>query len=79
VPENFTFAWYYFRGWLPSEDDLRLLYTIGDLLSITIERARLFDQSAEYGAAEERNRLAREIHDTLTQGLAALQQRCYCV
>lgn len=55
-----------------SEDDLRLLYTIGDLLSIAIERARLFDQSAEYGAAEERNRLAREIHDTLAQGLAAI-------
>ncbi len=55
-----------------SEDDLRLLYTIGDLLSIAIERARLFEQSAEYGVAEERNRLAREIHDTLAQGLAAI-------
>jgi two-component system NarL family sensor kinase len=55
-----------------SEDDLRLLYTIGDMLSIAIERARLFDQSVEYGAAEERNRLAREIHDTLAQGLAAI-------
>jgi two-component system NarL family sensor kinase len=41
-------------------------------LSIAIERARLFEQSAEYGAAEERNRLAREIHDTLAQGLAAI-------
>jgi two-component system NarL family sensor kinase len=55
-----------------SKDDLRLLYTIGDLLSIAIERARLFEQSVEYGAAEERNRLAREIHDTLAQGLAAI-------
>jgi two-component system NarL family sensor kinase len=54
-----------------SPDDLRLLYTIGDLLSIAIERARLFAQSTQLGMLEERNRLAREIHDTVAQGLAA--------
>ncbi len=55
-----------------SPDDLKLLYTIGDLLSIAIERARLFSESIQFGAAEERNRLAREIHDTLAQGLTAI-------
>ncbi len=55
-----------------SDRDLRLLHTVGDLLGIAIERARLFDQSVQLGAAEERNRLAREIHDTLGQGLAGL-------
>jgi two-component system NarL family sensor kinase len=54
-----------------SPDDLRLLYTIGDLLSIAVERARLFARSSQLGAAEERNRLAREIHDTLAQGMSA--------
>ncbi|PLS86793.1 MAG: hypothetical protein CYG60_05415, partial [Actinobacteria bacterium] len=54
-----------------SERDLQLLYTIGDLLSIAVERARLFSRSARIGALEERNRLAREIHDTLAQGLTA--------
>ncbi len=55
-----------------SPDDLLLLGTIGDLLSIAIERARLFEQSAQVGALNERNRLAREIHDTIAQGLAAI-------
>ncbi len=58
-----------------SPDDLRLLHTIGDLLSIAIERARLYARSAQMGAVEERNRLAREIHDTLAQGLAAVALR----
>ncbi|MCA9925955.1 MAG: GAF domain-containing sensor histidine kinase, partial [Anaerolineales bacterium] len=55
-----------------SPDDLQLLYTIGDMLSIAVERVRLFTRSAQLGAVEERNRLAREIHDTLAQGLTAV-------
>jgi two-component system, NarL family, sensor kinase len=54
-----------------SADDLRLLHTIGGMLGMAIERAQLFERSVEAGAAEERNRLAREIHDTLAQGLSA--------
>lgn len=61
------------RDWRElSPEDLRLINTIGDLLGIAIERARLFQQSARAGAIEERNRLAREIHDTLAQGLTGI-------
>src|SRR6188768_2878843 len=52
-------------GWRElSPDDLQTLHTVGDLLGIAIERARLFARSADIGATRERNRLAREIHDT---------------
>src|SRR5215472_1555032 len=55
-----------------SQDNLRLLYTVGDLVGIAIERGRLYAKSMRAGAEEERSRLAREIHDTLAQGLAAI-------
>jgi two-component system, NarL family, sensor kinase len=54
-----------------SPDDLRILHAIGDMLGVAIERARLLESSMRAGAAQERNRIAREIHDTLAQGLSA--------
>lgn len=53
-------------------DHLRLLYTVGDLLGIAIERTRLFERSTRLGAMEERNRIARDIHDTIAQGLTGI-------
>jgi two-component system NarL family sensor kinase len=55
-----------------SAADLQLLTAVGSQASAAIERAWLFARSAELGAMEERNRLAREIHDTLAQGLTAI-------
>src|SRR5438874_6979977 len=52
--------------------ELRLLGTIGLQVGIAIERARLAEESAMLARADERTRLARDIHDTLAQGLAAL-------
>src|SRR5512142_1779508 len=55
-----------------TKQELRLLGTIGLQVGIAIERARLAEESAMLARADERTRLAREIHDTLAQGLAAL-------
>jgi two-component system NarL family sensor kinase len=52
--------------------DLQFLSAAGAQASATLERARLFARSLELGAMEERVRLAREIHDTLAQGLTAI-------
>ena len=60
------------QWWESSADILTLLHTVGDMLSIAIERTHLFDQSIQLGVTEERNRLAREIHDTLAQGLTGI-------
>jgi two-component system NarL family sensor kinase len=55
-----------------SPNDLHLLYLVGELVSMAIQRAKLFAQSTELGALGERYRLARELHDTLAQGLTAV-------
>jgi two-component system NarL family sensor kinase len=53
-------------------NELSLLHTIGDLLGVAVERARLHARRLDAAQAEERNRLAREIHDTIAQDLSAI-------
>lgn len=55
-----------------TRDELRLLSTIAYQVGIAVERARLAEESARLARAEERARIAREIHDTLAQGLTAI-------
>jgi two-component system NarL family sensor kinase len=52
--------------------ELLLLSTIGDQVGVTVERARLTEESAKLARAQERARIAREIHDTLAQSLTAI-------
>ncbi len=53
-------------------EELRLLSTIAFQVGMAIERARLAEDAMGLARAEERARLAREIHDTLAQGLTAI-------
>jgi two-component system NarL family sensor kinase len=61
------------RGWRRlTRQELDLLTTIADQVGVAIERARFSEQSIEVARADERSRMAREIHDTLAQGLTAV-------
>jgi len=53
-------------------DELRLLATVAYQIGLAIERARLADETARLARAEERTRIAREIHDTILQGLTGI-------
>ncbi len=55
-----------------SEEELQLLSTIAYQVGIAIERSRLAEESTRLARSEERARIAREIHDTLAQGLTAI-------
>jgi signal transduction histidine kinase len=50
-------------------DQLALFKSIADQLSVAIENAHLFEKAEDVAVAAERNRLARELHDAVTQTL----------
>ena len=52
-----------------SADDERLIALLAAHAAIAIENARLHEESRELSIAEERNRLARELHDAVVQQL----------
>jgi two-component system NarL family sensor kinase len=61
------------RGWRRlTRQELDLLTTIADQVGVAIERARLSGQSIEHARADERSRIARDVHDTLAQEFTAV-------
>ena len=55
-----------------TDGELELLRTIGDLVAVAVERVQLHDRRLQAAQVEERNRLARDIHDTIAQDFTAI-------
>ena len=52
-----------------SPEELSLLSSIGQQIGVAMENAHLYEQAEQTAIAAERNRLARELHDAVTQTL----------
>ncbi len=52
-----------------SAEQLSLLASIGQQVGVAVENARLYEQAEQSAALVERTRLARELHDSVTQSL----------
>ncbi|MCL6646621.1 MAG: sensor histidine kinase, partial [Dehalococcoidia bacterium] len=59
-------------GRTPAEEDQALLAALADMAAIAINNARLLERERQLAVLEERDHLAREMHDTLAQVLGYL-------
>jgi signal transduction histidine kinase len=59
----------YLPGQEPGEDEQVFLSAVADQAAVALENARLFSEARGKAALEERQRLARELHDSVSQAL----------
>ena len=52
-----------------TERDLELMQALANQAGVAIQNARLYEQARQMAVMEERQRLARELHDSVTQAL----------
>lgn len=60
------------KGWFAQGEILNLAETIGTAIATAIENTRLYHQAQVTAVADERQRLARELHDSVTQILYSI-------
>jgi PAS domain S-box-containing protein len=63
---------YYSQPRAVSEEEIDLAVAFADQAALAIENARLHEQVREAAVVEERARLARELHDSVTQALFSM-------
>jgi signal transduction histidine kinase len=67
-----TLAVYYREPQTFSDEEVQLAVAFGDQAALAIENARLRSQASQVAVVAERERLARELHDSVTQSLYSL-------
>jgi len=55
-----------------SRNDIQNYLTIAEQVALSLENLKLLEQAHQMGVAQERQRLAAEIHDSLTQGFISI-------
>lgn len=59
----------YLKPYAFGQEQIRLFTSLAQRAAMAIENAQLYEQTQEIAALEERNRLARDLHDAVTQTL----------
>jgi signal transduction histidine kinase len=55
-----------------NDEDVSVLETVADMLASAMENARLYQRAQEAAVLEERSRLARDLHDSISQQLFSM-------
>jgi len=55
-----------------SQQDIELLMSIGGQIGVAVENTHLYEQAQQVAVVDERQRLARDLHDSVTQSIYSL-------
>jgi signal transduction histidine kinase len=66
---------FYRRGLEPEQRDVDFLSTIGEMAAVAITNHQLAARMARKSALEERNRIARDLHDSVSQTMFSISLR----
>ncbi|MEM7530956.1 MAG: GAF domain-containing protein [Chloroflexota bacterium] len=67
-----SIVFYYTEAKTFRSEEIELATSLGDQVALAIENAKLHNRAEEAAIMEERERLARELHDSVTQSLYSL-------